>query len=424
MTLSPFLDIDEIIKQMSEIVTNNGDFLSQSLEPDLDQPIIDLFGDEPSDAPELGVPQGPGLGTAPVKREFDLDTFKEQETGSPAAFRAFEEATKDGPMTTGQFVRRLVKHKGQEYEWGGTTKKTGFDCSGLIYRTMLNAGFKNFPRTSGEIYNHSRKISVKEAINTRGAILWHEGHIAVSLGNGKTIEAMGEAYGVVIGDARGRFTGGGLLPEIPMGDANEVNKVRNLRNILKGKKPGKPKAKAQDVDLVAPQSPLVSFTQAVWGVMNDEPVATERIRQHGAGSLSTSNLPGPRELRKYFQKAAKTTGVDPLLLLAMAAIESGGGKVKGIHHTDENGNIVTSSAGALGVMQLMPGTAEGLGVNPEDPWENILGGATYIAQQLESFGGNVRNALAAYNAGPGNYQAGLGYASLVLDVYRALRKRR
>jgi len=67
-----------------------------------------------------------------------------------------------------------------------------------------------------------------------------------------------------------------------------------------------------------------------------------------------------------------------------------------------NANAV-SSKGALGLAQLMPGTAAALGVDPADPYQNLDGGARYLRQQYNTFG-TWRLALAAYNAGPGAVQ--------------------
>lgn len=94
----------------------------------------------------------------------------------------------------------------------------------------------------------------------------------------------------------------------------------------------------------------------------------------------------------YFHEAARTYNVPAALLIAMAKVES-----------DFNPNVV-SGAGAIGIMQLMPATAAGLGVSdPYDPRQNIMGGAKYIAQNIEQFKNHTNGlelAIAAYNAGP------------------------
>lgn len=88
------------------------------------------------------------------------------------------------------------------------------------------------------------------------------------------------------------------------------------------------------------------------------------------------------------EAAAREAGIDPRLLAALVWTESS-------FRPDAE-----SSAGAVGLTQLMPATAVELGVDPRDPLENLRGGARYLAQQLREFG-TVELAAAAYNAGPG-----------------------
>ena len=95
-------------------------------------------------------------------------------------------------------------------------------------------------------------------------------------------------------------------------------------------------------------------------------------------------------LDSIFKKAASTYGIPEKILKAVAKTES------------DFQVTAVSKAGAMGIMQLMPATAKELGVSdPFNPEQNIMGGAKLLASNLKEFGGDLKLALAAYNAGSG-----------------------
>ena len=96
------------------------------------------------------------------------------------------------------------------------------------------------------------------------------------------------------------------------------------------------------------------------------------------------------EITGLVKRIAEEEDVDETQLLAL------------IYQESRFNPCAKSNAGAIGLTQLMPDTANELGVNPFDIEQNIKGGARYYKQQLKRYGGNVSLALAAYNAGAGN----------------------
>jgi soluble lytic murein transglycosylase-like protein len=128
------------------------------------------------------------------------------------------------------------------------------------------------------------------------------------------------------------------------------------------------------------------------------------------------NTSARRVTPSMIAETARAHGIDPALLQAVAWQESRGRM------------SAVSVKGALGVMQLMPGTAAELNVDPLDVSDNIRGGALYLRRQLDRFGGSVPLALAAYNAGPGAvlrfggippYRETRNYVATILGRWRA-----
>lgn len=134
-----------------------------------------------------------------------------------------------------------------------------------------------------------------------------------------------------------------------------------------------------------------TYTERIQQVEVEENFATTLDKAVKDTKDSKASAANGRTLESIFQEAADTYQVDVNLLKAIAKQESN-------FQQD-----ATSRSGAQGIMQLMPATAEGLGVeNAYDPYENIMGGAKLISKLLNQYQGDITLALAAYNAGSGN----------------------
>jgi hypothetical protein len=130
-------------------------------------------------------------------------------------------------------------------------------------------------------------------------------------------------------------------------------------------------------------------------------------------SITRGAALSPDQLNQLVNQAAASTGLDPRMVSSIMGIE------------DPKGDpMAVSPKGAMGYMQLMPGTAKGLGVtDPFDPRQNIPGGARYFRQMLDRYHGNMALALAAYNAGPGEVDKYGGIPPKALPYVRAVISR-
>lgn len=143
---------------------------------------------------------------------------------------------------------------------------------------------------------------------------------------------------------------------------------------------------------------------ATWEVVNPTPASASE--EAGAPDLpavaitsANSNLIPP-QYAAAAEYAAASANISPSLLGALVWQES-----------RWNAQAV-SPKGAIGLAQLMPGTARDLGVDPTNPLANLVGGARYLRQLLDQFDGNVEKALAAYNAGPGRVRSAGGVPAI------------
>ncbi|MCU0272064.1 MAG: lytic transglycosylase domain-containing protein [Acidimicrobiales bacterium] len=165
------------------------------------------------------------------------------------------------------------------------------------------------------------------------------------------------------------------------------------------------------------------FDTLLAGRMNGTSSAYGTGSAYGVGGAAPIGRTEPPEVARArwqpaIAQAAAEQGLPTELLEALVWTESG-------FRAD-----AVSHAGATGLTQLMPATAAGLGVDPNDPVQNLQGGARFLRQMIDRFG-SLDLALAAYNAGPGRVDRAGGipdipetrnYVTTVLSRYRQLQE--
>ncbi len=157
---------------------------------------------------------------------------------------------------------------------------------------------------------------------------------------------------------------------------------------------------------------IESKINVVVGESSKSKAFSDVLKSSMSDNLDNSSI---SEIDGIINRVSQKIGIDEELVKLVAKAESG------------KEQKCISNRGAIGVMQLMPDTAKGLGVNPYNTEENIEGGAKYLKEMLSQFNGDVSKALAAYNAGPGAvkkyggippYKETQNYVNKIMKEYR------
>ncbi|HWE56926.1 MAG TPA: NlpC/P60 family protein [Acidimicrobiales bacterium] len=290
-----------------------------------------------------------------------------------------------GSQPTGQdVVADAAQYLGVPYVWGGTST-SGLDCSGLVQKVYGDLGI-SLPRTSEEQAQVGTPVASLADAQPGDLVFFagsdgtasSPGHVGIYIGNGQMIDAPHTGTKVQVQAVGDPVSIRRILPASSFSDA--------LSSVSGGS--------GSVLDLTSAGG--AAGAAGLYGSGGSAGVVGS-VGSVGAGdsggsagdSAGMTSLGVPAALQSLFEQAGQRYGVNPLLLASVAKQESG-----------FQPNVV-SSAGAIGLMQLMPATAAGLGVSASDPGQAIDGAAQLLSGYLGRYGGSVPLALAAYNAGPG-----------------------
>jgi|LULE01.1.fsa_nt_gb cell wall-associated NlpC family hydrolase len=275
--------------------------------------------------------------------------FAQMMSGASAAYGT--SGTTGTSASADAVIADARQYVGMPYVWGGSSPADGgMDCSGLVQYVYGRHGV-DLPRVSADQARSGTPVASLAEARPGDLVAWDRSsrnvgadHIAIYLGDGMILEAprTGLDIRVISIEAAGHGTPDYIRRVLPQDGASGISGV----SVVSG--------------------------------------ATAAARVTASGSQVTG-VP----FAELFNTAGGRYGVDPVLLAAMARTES----------AFQPGAV--SPAGAQGLMQLMPGTAKGLGVtDPFDPAQSVDGAARLMRDLLDRFG-RVDHALAGYNAGPG-----------------------
>ena len=360
-------------------------------------------------------------------------------SGSTAVSGVSDVAPVDGVAGTSRVDRLIATAKqylGVPYKWGGTNPAVGLDCSGFTQLVYRQNGI-SLPRVAQDQQDVGTRVASLADAKPGDLLFFGDPatHVTMYLGDNKMIHAPRTGRDVSIDTvyrtpttirrylpegsdvptvSRGGTSGRTVGADLP--SATEVaaaqNSVRSARlaaasavlsagsgsdvgSALGGWAGATPApdtwgaavaaAAVSGIDGITSGAPLATPVVATPAVSSAGSTSSAAPAVAGSGPLSQA----PASLQPLFVAAARKYGVSADLLAAVAKQESGF-KATAVSH-----------AGARGLMQLMPGTARGLGVrNSFDPEQAIDGAARLLRDHLRTFG-STSLALAAYNAGPG-----------------------
>lgn len=265
---------------------------------------------------------------------------------------------------TGQaIVEGSMQYLGIPYRWGGTDPATGLDCSGFVQQAYEDMGIR-LPRVSRQQATVGVEVPSLAQAQPGDLITF-----------GQPVDHIG----IFVGDNR-------MIVAPRTGDVVKIQEItRPIANIRRVVGPGGELLGSGASYIGAANSSVSTSSAAAMGRLA---VEARLGRLGGASSTAGSALPSSVPYASLFEAAGAKHGVDSRLLASVAKVESNFNPNAG------------SPAGAQGLMQFMPSTAKGMGIDPLDPAQAIDGAARYLRGQLDRFG-SVELALAAYNAGPG-----------------------